>query len=94
MYEAEPNTVCHADDLVGWRDFPKGLRVLIVEGRSSSADIKSKLEQMDFIGIQKKNFIVSFSYLSTPIESLCYFYMGFFTVGGGAGEVQVLAGLS
>ncbi|CAA6669718.1 unnamed protein product [Spirodela intermedia] len=36
------------DDLVGWRDFPKGLRVLLHEGGSSSSDIKSKLERMEY----------------------------------------------
>ncbi|MQM03826.1 hypothetical protein Taro_036615 [Colocasia esculenta] len=48
--DAELNMVCHADDLVSWRDFPKGLRVLLfVEDSYSAADIKSKLEQMDYI---------------------------------------------
>lgn len=75
MYEVEPNMVCHADDLVGWRDFPKGLRVLIVEGRSSSADIKSKLEQMDFIGIQKKKTSLFLFPISAPQLSPCVIFI-------------------
>uniref|UniRef100_A0A1D1ZG39 Two-component response regulator-like APRR2 n=1 Tax=Anthurium amnicola TaxID=1678845 RepID=A0A1D1ZG39_9ARAE len=48
--DAEQNMFCSAEDLVGWRDFPKGLRVLLLdEDSSSAADIKSKLEQMDYI---------------------------------------------
>ncbi|XP_010275320.1 PREDICTED: two-component response regulator-like APRR2 isoform X2 [Nelumbo nucifera] len=42
--------VCTADDLLGWKDFPKGLRVLLLDEDSVSADeIKSKLEEMDYI---------------------------------------------
>ncbi|XXG43730.1 hypothetical protein AAC387_Pa01g3704 [Persea americana] len=42
--------VCSADDMLGWSDFPKGLRVLLLDEDSlSSADLKSKLEEMDYI---------------------------------------------
>ncbi|KAJ7944635.1 Two-component response regulator-like APRR2 [Quillaja saponaria] len=42
--------VCTANDLRGWKDFPKGLRVLLLDGDSSSAaDISSKLQAMDYI---------------------------------------------
>ncbi|XAR54846.1 hypothetical protein NMG60_11030156 [Bertholletia excelsa] len=41
---------CTASSLLGWRDFPKGLRVLLLdEDSSSSAELKSKLEEMDYI---------------------------------------------
>ncbi|XP_077235241.1 two-component response regulator-like APRR2 isoform X2 [Tasmannia lanceolata] len=42
--------VCSADDLLEWKDFPKGLRVLLLdEDRLSASEIKSKLEEMDYI---------------------------------------------
>ncbi|XP_044503669.1 two-component response regulator-like APRR2 isoform X1 [Mangifera indica] len=42
--------VCTANDLSAWNDFPKGLRVLLLdEDTSSAADIKLKLEAMDYI---------------------------------------------
>ncbi|KAF8379123.1 hypothetical protein HHK36_028552 [Tetracentron sinense] len=48
--DTKPAMVCTADDLLGWRDFPKGLRVLLLdEDGTSAADIKSKLEEMDYI---------------------------------------------
>lgn len=56
--DAKPAMVCSADDMLGWSDFPKGLRVLLLDEDSlSSADLKSKLEEMDYIGI-KKNWIL------------------------------------
>lgn len=43
--------VCTANDLQGWKDFPKGLKVLVVDGDiSSAAEIRSKLEAMDYVG--------------------------------------------
>ncbi|KAF8380669.1 hypothetical protein HHK36_028159 [Tetracentron sinense] len=42
--------ICSAEDLLGWGDFPKGLRVLLLdEDTISAAEIKSKLEEMDYI---------------------------------------------
>ncbi|KAF9685500.1 hypothetical protein SADUNF_Sadunf03G0061100 [Salix dunnii] len=42
--------VCTTDELSAWKDFPKGLRVLLLdEDSSSAAEIKSKLEAMDYI---------------------------------------------
>ncbi|KAK9121488.1 hypothetical protein Syun_019105 [Stephania yunnanensis] len=42
--------VCTANDLLNWKDFPKGLKVLLVdEDCNTSAHIKSKLEEMDYI---------------------------------------------
>ncbi|KAL8150571.1 hypothetical protein V2J09_020379 [Rumex salicifolius] len=39
-----------AKDLQNWKDFPKGLRVLLLDEDSySSAEIQSKLEEMDYI---------------------------------------------
>ncbi|BAU00369.1 Two-component response regulator-like APRR2 Pseudo-response regulator 2 TOC2 protein [Vigna angularis] len=41
--------VCTANDLQGWKDFPKGLRVLVLDGdRSSAAEIGEQLEAMDY----------------------------------------------
>ncbi|KAF5198547.1 Two-component response regulator-like aprr2 [Thalictrum thalictroides] len=41
--------VCTSDDLLGWKDFPKGLRILLLhEDNISAAGIKSKLEEMDY----------------------------------------------
>ncbi|CAK7356198.1 unnamed protein product [Dovyalis caffra] len=42
--------VCTTNDLSAWKDFPKGLRVLLLdEDSSSTAEIKSNLEAMDYI---------------------------------------------
>ncbi|KAI3790959.1 hypothetical protein L2E82_04425 [Cichorium intybus] len=42
--------VCTAYDLLGWKDFPKGLRVLLLdEDIDSAAEIRSKLEEMDYV---------------------------------------------
>ncbi|XP_042487891.1 two-component response regulator-like APRR2 isoform X2 [Macadamia integrifolia] len=42
--------VCTADDQLGWKDFPKGLRVLLLDDDSdSAAEIKSRLQKMDYI---------------------------------------------
>ncbi|XP_027334564.1 two-component response regulator-like APRR2 isoform X4 [Abrus precatorius] len=41
--------VCTANDLQEWKDFPKGLKVLLLEGdRTSAAEIRAKLEAMDY----------------------------------------------
>ncbi|CAN0842819.1 Two-component response regulator-like APRR2 [Linum grandiflorum] len=41
--------VCTANDLSEWKDFPKGLKVLLLdEDTNSAAEIKSKLESMDY----------------------------------------------
>ncbi|XP_043716765.1 two-component response regulator-like APRR2 isoform X2 [Telopea speciosissima] len=42
--------VCTEDDQLGWKDFPKGLRVLLLdEDSESAAEIKSRLEKMEYI---------------------------------------------
>ncbi|KAL8112616.1 hypothetical protein AgCh_020073 [Apium graveolens] len=42
--------VLNANDLLEWKDFPKGLRVLLLEQESDSAsETRSKLEEMDYI---------------------------------------------
>lgn len=42
--------VCTANDLLEWKDFPKGLRVLLLDEDINSAnEIKSKLEEMDYV---------------------------------------------
>ncbi|KAL1333377.1 two-component response regulator-like APRR2 isoform X1 [Arachis ipaensis] len=41
--------VCTVNDLQQWKDFPKGLKVLLLEGdAASAAEIKPKLEAMDY----------------------------------------------
>lgn len=43
--------VCTANDLLDWKDFPKGLRVLLLdEDTNSAAEMRSKLEEMNYIG--------------------------------------------
>lgn len=43
--------VLNANDLLEWKDFPKGLRVLLLEQETdSAAQTRSKLEEMDYIG--------------------------------------------
>jgi hypothetical protein len=43
--------VCTTNDLSAWKDFPKGLSVLLLdEDNRSAAEIKSKLEALDYIG--------------------------------------------
>lgn len=42
--------VCTASDLQEWKDFPKGLKVLLLDQDSDSAsEIRSKLELMDYV---------------------------------------------
>ncbi|KAL9231214.1 hypothetical protein vseg_006469 [Gypsophila vaccaria] len=42
--------VCTANDLLEWKDFPKGLRVLLLDdNRDSSDELKSKLVEMEYI---------------------------------------------
>ena len=49
--DAQRAMVCTANDLHGWKDFPKGLRVLLLDGdTSSAAEIKTKLEEMEYVG--------------------------------------------
>lgn len=48
--DAKPAMVCTANDLQEWKDFPKGLRVLLLDDdTTSAAEIRSKLEEMDYI---------------------------------------------
>lgn len=52
MKDAKSSMVCSADDLAVWRDFPKGLRVLLLDGdESSAAETRLKLEAMDYVGM-------------------------------------------
>ena len=58
-----PAMVCTADELLGWKDFPKGLKVLLIESDACSAvEMRLKLEEMDYIGKKLMNF---FSFLSS-----------------------------
>lgn len=53
--DAKRAMVYTANDLLSWKDFPKGLRVLLLldqeedEDTDSSSQIRSKLEEMDYI---------------------------------------------
>jgi hypothetical protein len=43
--------VCTANDLQEWKDFPKGLRVLLLDGDITyAAEMRSKLEGMNYNG--------------------------------------------
>lgn len=44
--------ICTEDDqLLGWKDFPKGLKVLLIDEDCNSASVmRSRLEKMDYIG--------------------------------------------
>lgn len=49
--DANPAMVCTANDLQQWKDFPKGLKVLLLEGdNASAAETRAKLEAMDYNG--------------------------------------------
>ncbi|KVH89735.1 Homeodomain-like protein [Cynara cardunculus var. scolymus] len=49
--------VCTANDLLGWKDFPKGLRVLLLdEDIDSAAEIRSKLEEMGYSENEDRRF--------------------------------------
>ncbi|KAK4789262.1 hypothetical protein SAY86_020581 [Trapa natans] len=42
--------VCTASDLQGWKDFPRGLKILLLDrDPTSSAQLKAKLEALDYI---------------------------------------------
>ncbi|KAF5734270.1 two-component response regulator-like APRR2 [Tripterygium wilfordii] len=62
--------VCTANDLSAWKDFPKGLRVLLLdEDSTSAAEIKSKLEAMDYIVFTFCNEKEALSAISSKQES-------------------------
>lgn len=49
--DAKQAMVCTANDLQKCKDFPKGLRVLLLDGDNDSAsEIRTKLEAMDYNG--------------------------------------------
>ena len=49
--DAKPAMVCTANDLQEWKEFPKGLKVLLLEGDNTSvSEIRAKLEAMDYNG--------------------------------------------
>lgn len=42
--------ICIEDELLGWKDFPRGLKVLLLdEDSNSAAEMRSRLEKMDYI---------------------------------------------
>ncbi|CAN4078145.1 unnamed protein product [Withania somnifera] len=42
--------ICIEDELFDWKDFPKGLKVLLIdEDSNSAAEMRSRLEKMDYI---------------------------------------------
>jgi len=60
--------VCTASDLQEWKDFPKGLKVLLLDQDSDSAsEIRSKLELMDYVG---KIILFSSSLVTINVEIL------------------------
>ncbi|XP_020261323.1 two-component response regulator-like APRR2 isoform X2 [Asparagus officinalis] len=61
---------CSAEDLVAWRDFPKGLRVLLLdEDATSAAQTKLKLEAMDYIVCSYRNENEALEAISMKAES-------------------------
>ncbi|CAJ1943153.1 unnamed protein product [Sphenostylis stenocarpa] len=49
IFRCHPAMVFTANDLHEWKDFPKGLKVLLLEGDNiSAAEIRAKLEAMDY----------------------------------------------
>ncbi|KAJ6828355.1 two-component response regulator-like APRR2 isoform X1 [Iris pallida] len=61
---------CSSDDLVVWRDFPKGLRVLLLdEDGASAAETKSKLEAMAYVVSTYCNEEDALEAISTKAES-------------------------
>lgn len=61
--------VLNANDLLGWNDFPKGLRVLLLgDDSSSAAEIRSKLEEMDYIVSTFYNENEALSAISSSVE--------------------------
>lgn len=63
--------VCLADDFVVWKDFPKGLRVLLLDEDAPSAEqTKLKLEAMDYVGMYSF-FICSGSLIFCFIFFIC-----------------------
>ncbi|XWS38710.1 hypothetical protein CRYUN_Cryun19dG0154400 [Craigia yunnanensis] len=62
--------ICTTNDLSAWKDFPKGLRVLLLdEDSDSAAEIKSKLEAMDYIVYTFSNENEALSAVSSRPES-------------------------
>ena len=48
--------VCTADEIQEWKDFPKGLRVLLLDRDGhSAAEITSTLEEMEYVGEEFSN---------------------------------------
>ncbi|CAN0908255.1 Two-component response regulator-like APRR2 [Linum grandiflorum] len=82
--------VCTANDLSEWKDFPKGLSVLLLDQDSNSAaEIKSKLEAMDYTVATFNNEEEALSAFSDKPES---FHVAVIevTVGDGHGSFKFL----
>ncbi|CAI0418390.1 unnamed protein product [Linum tenue] len=82
--------VCTANDLSEWKDFPKGLKVLLLDEDISSADeIRSKLEAMDYAVATFCNEEEALSAFSDKPES---FHVAIVevTVGNGNGSFKFL----
>ncbi|KAL5551217.1 hypothetical protein UlMin_001393 [Ulmus minor] len=63
--------VCTANDLQEWKDFPKGLRVLVLDQDSTSAaELRSRLEAMDYIVSTFCNETEALSAFSSKPESV------------------------
>ncbi|CAN6486390.1 unnamed protein product [Victoria cruziana] len=62
--------VCSGDDFSLWKDFPKGLRVLLLEDDdNSAAEIRSKLEGMDYIVSAFQNSSEALAAVSSDADS-------------------------
>ncbi|KAK4365826.1 hypothetical protein RND71_013706 [Anisodus tanguticus] len=50
VHDATSEMVCTENELLGWKDFPKGLRVLLLDqDQNSVSEMRSRLEEMDYI---------------------------------------------
>lgn len=71
---AKPAMFCTANDLQAWKDFPKGLRVLLLDKDSnSSSEIRSKLEAMDYIGKDMNKCVKKVGILSSLVSIFIHF---------------------
>ncbi|XP_047306898.1 two-component response regulator-like APRR2 [Impatiens glandulifera] len=85
-----------ANDLLNWKDFPKGLRVLLLldqeeeeENTDSTSQIRSKLEEMDYIVTTFFNEDEAFSAISNQTE-IFHVAIVEVTVGNSHGRLKFL----
>ncbi|XP_060213387.1 two-component response regulator-like APRR2 [Lycium barbarum] len=61
--------VCTENELLGWKDFPKGLRVLLLDqDQNSASQMRSRLEEMNYIVYTFSNENEALTAISTKLE--------------------------